>query len=383
MDALSVYVHVPWCRVICPYCDFNVHRASGMDEERFLRAIEAEIAGAAAAAPFAGRRAATIFLGGGTPSLLAPASVARIVAAIAAAFPPVESALETTLEANPENLEPGRLGRIREAGVNRLSIGVQSFDERHLRTLGRAATTREVREAVPRARGAGFANLSLDLMFGIPGETLDDWKDDLSLAIEAAPEHVSAYGLTYEEGTPFFARRASGRLVPADEDLEAAMFLEARSTLEPAGYAAYEISNFARPGFESRHNRNYWRAGDYLGLGPGAHSHARLPDGARRWANRRDPAEYAEAALRDGRAVESDERLDLRRAASEWLLLGLRTVEGIDRHAFRERVGAELEETFPAIATLLADGLLEDAGGAVRLAPRALLVADAVIAAAF
>jgi oxygen-independent coproporphyrinogen-3 oxidase len=335
----------------------------------------------ATAAPFAGRRVATVYFGGGTPSLFAPDSIARVLDAAAEGFG-VEAGAEVTLEANPEDLSAERLTGLRARGVNRLSIGIQSFVPRHLRRLGRGHTAGDVARAVPAARDAGFDNVSLDLMFAIPDQTPGEWRSDLDAAIALRPDHVSVYGLTYEERTPFHALRNDGRLAPIDEETEHAMFVEARERLGAAGYHAYEISNFARAGFESRHNRNYWRCGDYLGLGAGAHSHAAGSEGARRWWNVRAPEEYVAATLASGAAIDSEERLDSRASASEFFFLALRTCEGADGAEFRARFGREIDEEFPRIAGLVADGLLERDRTRVRLTARGLLLADSVTVAA-
>jgi oxygen-independent coproporphyrinogen-3 oxidase len=379
-DTFGLYVHIPYCRTKCPYCDFNVEAAATWPEARYVDALVAEIRRYASAPPFGGKQLTTIFFGGGTPSLFTAASIARVLDEVRRSFA-VDAAAEISLEANPDSAPTATLAGYRRAGVNRISFGVESFHPHLLKRLGRLQTAGETHRAVAMAREAGFANVSLDLMFAVPGQTVDDWRADLDSAIAYAPEHVSAYNLTYEEGTPFFERKRAGRLDPIAEDVEAAMFEEARSRLGEAGYRAYEVSNFARPGFEARHNLNYWRAGPYLGIGAGAHSHEPYGRGARRWSNERDPALYASLALRCGRAVVQEETLGPRQAAGEFVFLHLRTSEGVGEEMFRARFGAPLEEAFPDAERLLADGLLERrADRRLALSWRGLLIADSVFA---
>ena len=379
-ETFGLYVHIPYCRTKCPYCDFNVEAAATWPEARYVHALIAELREHASAPPFGGKRLATIFLGGGTPSLFAAESITRLLDEARRSFA-VETAVEISLEANPESVSVEKLAAYRRAGVNRISFGIESFHPHVLKRLGRLQTAAETRRAVAMAREAGFTNVSLDLMFAVPGQSADDWRADLDTAIAYAPEHVSAYNLTYEEGTPFFDRKRAGRLDPLEDEIEAAMFEEARSRLGDAGYRAYEVSNFARPGFEARHNLNYWHAGPYLGIGAGAHSHEPRGSGARRWSNERDSAVYASHALRSGGAVVHEETLGPRQAAGEFVFLHLRTSEGVGEDAFHARFGSPLEETFPEAVRLLADGFLERrADRRLSLSPRGLLVADSVFA---
>jgi oxygen-independent coproporphyrinogen-3 oxidase len=380
-EAFGLYVHVPYCRAKCPYCDFNVHVVARHPEDRYVDALVAELVHHAECEPFAGKRIATVYFGGGTPSLFAPRSIERVLAASRRGFT-VEPDAEVSLEANPENASVQTLRGYRDAGVNRLSFGIESFQPHVLRRLGRMQTAGDTRVAVPAAREAGFTNVSLDLMFAVPGQSLADWTADLDLAVASGAEHLSAYNLTYEEGTPFHELRRSGRLDPLGDDAEAAMFEAARERLPSAGYRAYEVSNFAMPGFESRHNRNYWRVGAYLGIGAGAHSHEPRGCGARRWANEREPERYMRRIADEGVAVASEESLDRAAAAGEFVFLHLRTAEGVDERSFASRFGAAVDELFPATRALLDEGLLERAGqSSIRLTRRGLLVADSVFTA--
>jgi oxygen-independent coproporphyrinogen-3 oxidase len=374
----GLYVHVPYCLIKCPYCDFNVRAGRSWPESRYVEALLAEIAHAGRIAPFGGRRLETIFIGGGTPSLFSPASVERLLAAARAAFAAADF-VEISLETTPESLRSASLTGFREAGVNRLSIGIESYRGPLLKRLGRLQSETQTNNAVSLARRSGFGNINVDLMFAIPGQTRADWRLDLEQAIEDGPEHVSAYNLTYEEGTPFFELRRSGKLTATDDDLEAAMFEDARERLALAGYIAYEVSNFARPSYEARHNLNYWRGGAYLGIGAGAHSHEPCGTRTRRWSNEKDPETYIARALADGVAVATEELLEARAAAGEFVFLHLRTREGLDERSFTARFGIDLEETFPETRRLLADGLLvRRAPDHIALSPRGLLIADTV-----
>jgi len=320
---------------------------------------------------------ASVFFGGGTPSLYSPAAIAGVLDHVAARFG-IESGAEITLEANPGTVCEDTLRGFRAAGVNRLSLGAQSFDAALLRTLGRDHGPADVDDAVAASRSAGFENLSLDLIFGVPGETLADWARDLDAAIALAPEHVSTYALTYEAGTPFHHWRAEGRIAPVDEDDDAAMGDLACERLAAAGYERYEISSHARPGFASRHNQRYWDGSSYLGIGPGAHSFAAAPPPGRRWANERDPAVYRALVGAHGIAVVSREDLSPVRAEADFVMTGLRRLSGIEVEAFGRRFGRPLDVALPQLITLAADDLVEHVGGRLRLTTRGLRFADAV-----
>jgi len=378
-EHFALYVHVPYCRRVCPYCDFNVQAAREVPERDYAAALLAELEAHAAAGDFAGRAAQTVYVGGGTPSLFSPAAIGALLEAVARRFGLVAGA-EITLEANPGTVDVARLSGYRAAGVNRLSLGAQSFAAGHLRTLGRDHAPADTLAAVEAARAAGLENVSLDLIFGVPGETLAEWEQDLRAAIALDPAHVSAYALTYEEGTPFHAWRAARRLVPVAEDDEAAMAETAVAVLGAAGYRRYEISSFAQPGREARHNLAYWDGSDYLGVGAGAHSFSREPAPGRRWMNERVPARYMSAAAGRRPPIASDERLTEAQARAEFCFCGLRQTAGVDLDAFRRRFGVPLEEAFPHVAGLAADGLAELAAGRLRLTPRGLRYADSVAA---
>jgi len=375
----AVYAHVPWCRHVCPYCDFNVYASARPPEQAYVDALVAELSTYATRAPWAGRMAATVYLGGGTPSMFSPAAIGRLLDAIAARVG-IAADAEVTLEANPGTLTREHLVGYQTAGVNRLSLGAQTFDAARLRTLGRDHAPEDIPAAVEAARAAGIDNVSLDLISAVPGSTLADWEHDLSAAIGLAPAHVSAYALTFESGTPFHAWRGAGRIHAVDEDVEVAMAEATGALLGAAGYARYEISSWARPGRESRHNLAYWSGVDYLALGAGAHGFSAEPAPGRRWVNERRPERWAAAVTATGTGAASVETLDPATARAEFMVAGLRRTAGVEPAAFARRFGVALETAFPHVAGLVADGLLEHAGARLRLTPRGLLFADTVAA---
>jgi oxygen-independent coproporphyrinogen-3 oxidase len=383
-ETVGVYVHVPFCERVCPYCDFPVVAARTLaprDEDDYVRALLAELA--QRRADFAGLALASVYLGGGTPSLLRPESVARVIAAVREAFRP-EGEPEVTLEVNPSTLERERLPGFRAAGASRLSIGIQSFDDGVLKRLGRAHRAEEGHATLRAARAAGFENVSLDLIFAAPGQTREMAEADADEAAAFEPEHVSAYALTVEAGTPYAGAVARGRLALPAEDEAAAMMEAVPERLARARLVAYEISNLARPGFESAHNRRYWARLPVLGLGMGAWSteprSSAAPHGARR-ANRRDLAGYLERALAgESAAVGPPEVLDARTARGEAAFLALRTARGLRAAEFAAEFGAPPRGFFgEAIERFRRLGLLEEAaGGDLRLSPRGRLLADGV-----
>ena len=387
----ALYLHIPYCHAKCPYCDFNSYAAARWPEAAYVEALCRELDGYATQAVWNRRAVRTIFFGGGTPSLFAPASIGRVLDHVRRLWP-VAPAVETTLEANPGTVTAERLRDFRAAGVDRLSIGVQSFIPRHLRTLGRIHGAVDAVRAVEWARAAGFDNVGVDLMFAVPQQTLAEWEADLRQACALGPEHISAYNLTYEEGTPFHRWRAQRRLRPQVEDTELAMFTRTQELLAVAGYEHYEISNYARPSRACLHNLNYWRTGDYLGVGAGAHSYAALADAAgpgersiearwgRRWSNEPQPTRYCALVEAQGHARVTEETLELRQACGEVMFLGLRCRDGVSGAAFQQRFGVELPGMFPHVRDLCADGWLEVVGGHWRLTADGLRLADGVFA---
>ncbi len=375
MRPYALYMHVPWCRHVCPYCDFNVYRTTVVPEADDLRTYRAELAAWAARPAFAGRPISTLSMGGGTPSLLSPDAIAAMIEA--ARRHGLRPDAEIALEANPGTLDPPQARALHAAGVTRLSLGAQSFDTHTLRTLGRDHTPDDTHRAVAAARAAGIPNISLDMIFAVPGQSLACWADDLTRAVALGPDQVSAYALTWEARTPFDVWRRTGRLAPVADDLEAAMGDLADTRLTDAGYARYEISSWARPGFASRHNQAYWTGVDYLGLGPGAHSfHAGPP--ARRWWNLRHPARWRAAVDAGGDAVDGEERLTPDQARTDFLVTGLRRIAGADAREFARRFGPSPRAAFPQLDALAADGLVLVDDDRVRLTPRGLRFADTV-----
>ncbi len=387
--SFGLYLHVPFCSARCIYCDFNTYIDLHHLTERYVRALVREIR--LVGEMLDHRAAHTIFFGGGTPSLLKPAHVAAILDACAAAFA-LSSDVEITLEANPESTTRELLRALRHAGVNRLSLGVQSFDDGLLRFLGRLHTAHRAQEAVEWARAAGFDNINLDLMYGLPGQSEEMWRRSLDEALRLAPEHLSLYALTVEPGTPLHRHVTGGHVeLPADETA-AAQYEWARERLEAAGYAHYEISNWARhqgealtPSLASRHNLLYWRNQEYAGLGAGAHSYVN----SMRYANLKRPEHYIAAVERgeiadDVPAPALDPRtldpIDPDLAMREHMILGLRLVrEGVAFADFERRHGVGLEARFGrVIARLVADGWLEHLPDRVRLTRRSHLVANRV-----
>jgi len=353
MDALALYIHVPFCQHKCIYCDFFSTTRTAL-LPRYLEALQQEIAHYRRHPFFAGKTLTSIYWGGGTPSLIPPEQIHALLGEIRSGWEITPSA-EITLEANPGALDCAHLAGYRQAGINRLSLGIQSFHDRELALLTRIHSAAGAMEALTAARAVGFTNLSLDLIFGLPGQYLSDYNASLSQALAFGPEHLSLYGLTIEAGTPLAQAVAGGRLHPCDEELEREMFLAGKRMAEAAGYQHYEISNYARPGCEARHNQHYWEGAPYLGLGPAAHSFA----GGERFWNGRDLEGYIDAWEQDEPAVAGRERIGREEEKSEALLLGLRRRRGIDLELWRERFGEELlERGGRAIARL--GGLLHD-----------------------
>ena len=379
---VGVYVHVPFCERICPYCDFAVLRARPLSPERetdYVEALCAELKARSAA--FEGRRLASIYLGGGTPSLLRAHSVERLLDAVRGAFR--GSPEEITLEVNPSTLETQRLPGFRAAGVDRISLGVQSFDDTTLRRLGRAHRSPAVYRSFEACREAGFSNVSLDLILAAPGQRLAGVEADLEAALACGPEHLSVYELTLEPATPFGT--LSGKAaVQQDEEAAVAMLECAEAMLGEAGYERYEISSYARPGREALHNRRYWRRLPVLGLGVGAVSSdppdGRHPYGLRR-SNPRELASYLEGVAGGEDGGVQVEVLGPREARAEAVFLALRTNAGLDVERFELEFGALPEHFFAReLRELLAAGLLEEVSGALRLTSRGRMLSDSVAA---
>lgn len=372
---MGLYIHIPYCLSRCHYCDFNTYRFDAGKAERYLEGLSREIDCWGAREPLRGRRICSIFFGGGTPSILEAPQVVGILDRCRAAFD-LEGDVEVSLEANPGTVGLGKLRAIRKGGVNRLSIGVQAVQDRLLARIGRTHAAGEAEQALRTARSAGFTNINLDLMFGLPGQGLDDWAESLRWAIDLDPEHVSAYGLILEEGTRLHQECRAGTLELPDEETEAAMYRMTADLLGAAGYDHYEISNFSRPGYQCRHNLVYWEHREYLGLGAGAHSYV----AGRRFYNERLPAVYLRAVHERGTAVAGGEDLSPDMLRSERLMLGLRMRAGIDLGTFKETLGIGDLRDSRAVAHLMDGGFLGVTQGRMRITDRGLLVANELIA---
>jgi oxygen-independent coproporphyrinogen-3 oxidase len=372
----GVYIHWPFCLSKCPYCDFNSHvRQAGIDEPRYVRAFTAEIAATAARVP--GRTVSTIFFGGGTPSLMDPKTVGAILEGIGRHWTIAPDA-EITLEANPTSVEASRFRGYRAAGVNRVSLGVQSLDDTILKQLGRLHTAREALDAVAVARGI-FPRFSFDLIYARPGQTVAAWRTELGQALAEAGEHLSLYQLTIEPDTPFAALHAGGKLVLPDDDLGRDLYDLTLDQCAAAGLPAYEVSNHARPGAECRHNLVYWRYGEYAGIGPGAHGRL-VVDGTRRaTATEKRPEAWLMRVESLGHGVTVDDALSRDEQADEFLLMGLRLAEGIDPQRYAALAGRPLD--LERIAALTGHGFVETtADGWLRVTRSGFPVLDAVVA---
>jgi oxygen-independent coproporphyrinogen-3 oxidase len=380
-DPFSVYLHIPYCVSKCPYCDFNSHVVPEIPERRYTDSLLQELDRYAVLEEWHGREVRTIFFGGGTPSTFRSSSIREILARLGASFP-LALNCEITLEANPGTVDEKNFSGYRDCGVNRISVGVQSFQPRLLKFLGRAHSAVESHKALAALRKAGFENFSFDLIYASPGQTLAELEADVEIALRYEPPHLSAYNLTFEDGTPFGRDYRSGRLRALPEELEIAMAELIQKKLSGRGLTRYEISNYARPRFHSRHNVNYWRGGDYLGLGAGAHSYQRAtPNDAWgiRWSNESNPARYMARIEQTGLAVAESEKLDRDKAAAEFMFLGLRMSSGISIEEFRSRFSTDPLEHYPKIADWFDAELIEETNGYLRLTSRGLMLANSIV----
>lgn len=372
----GIYVHWPFCLSKCPYCDFNSHvRQAPVEEARFLAAFRQELAHRAALTP--GRVVSSIFFGGGTPSLMNPATVASILDSIGSHWS-IEPGAEVTLEANPTSVEATRFQGYRTAGINRVSLGVQALNDLDLKALGRLHTAEEALAAVAVA-AAHFERFSFDLIYARPGQSPAAWKVELADAIDRAAEHLSLYQLTIEPDTMFERLHKAGKLTVPDPD-QARVFWEVTQELTSArGLPAYEVSNHARPGAESRHNLVYWRYGEYAGVGPGAHGRILTSSGRRAQSTERHPEMWLTVVEGEGHGLVSDEGLSAEEQGDEFLLMGLRLSEGIDPSRFETLSGRPLDNT--RIDSLVVDGLVErSSSGRLRVTQQGFPVLDMVVA---
>jgi len=380
----GLYVHFPFCSVHCPYCDFAVDARAEIPHDRYADAVIAELAARAPwfrAGPQA-PRLVSIYVGGGTPGLWRPDALARVLAAGRQAFGAAGTPLEITVEANPGEVDDARARAWRAAGVNRLSLGVQALDDRLLAALGRNHGGAAGAAAVRTARAAGFDNLSVDLMFGLPGQSFDDWRRSVDGVLALQPEHVSAYALTIERGTPFGARARKGQLVVPDDEAAAAMQEQVRDALAAAGFTQYEVSSHARPGRRAVHNSLYWTGAPYLGVGASAASFRPLADGtAWRFSNPRATDTYLKAAAGGNPQPAQTERRQAADLENEAVWLALRTADGLDRASHARRFGAEPQVGREAeLASCAARGWLVVTPEAIRPTPAGLLFADEIAA---
>ncbi|RMG41732.1 MAG: radical SAM family heme chaperone HemW [Candidatus Dadabacteria bacterium] len=384
MKSFALYVHIPYCLHKCPYCDFNTYAVSAIPEDDYVAALLSEIDYRASLEEWHGREVSSIYFGGGTPSLFSPGSIRKILAVASRLFP-ISNRVEITLEANPGTVDADMLYGYREAGVNRLSLGIQSFQPETLHTLGRIHTPQQSEAAYLTARSAGFKNISLDLMYGVPGQTIDLLSSDLWAIAALAPEHVSPYGLTIEKGTPFYQAYKKKTLLLPDEDLVLEMMQLINQGLTERGYIHYEISNYARPGREARHNMAYWDGIDYLGLGAGAHSfvcswQGKLKTSGRRWANYALPGKYIKEAAAHGKAEAWSDRLNKKDLIIEFFFLGLRKIKGVSKSEFEKFFGLKVNEVYPLLLTVLEEQeLIKLDGDNIFLSEKGLRLADSVI----
>ncbi len=377
LETASLYLHIPFCHTRCHYCDFNTYAGMLPLREPYVKALLKEIALAGTMAQHPDgtlRRSRTIFFGGGTPSLLTVAQITRLLNACFTSFS-VDKDAEITMEANPGTLDKEQLQGIRAAGINRLSMGAQSFDAELLQTLGRIHTPEEITQAVIFARAAGFTSINIDFMFGLPGQTMQHWQDTLDRALELRPEHLSLYSLIIEEGTPFHTWAHEGRITPGDEDLCADMYEYADERLRLAGYENYEISNWALPGHHSRHNLTYWQNLPYIGMGAGAYS----TFAGRRFSNIREPLDYIKA-LNMQRLPEADsEPVEREQEMSETAFLALRTAMGLHLPTFAERFSQPFAQFVgDRLRPVEEAGLLEHETEWLRLSKRGRLLGNEV-----
>ncbi|MCI0439690.1 MAG: radical SAM family heme chaperone HemW [Chloroflexi bacterium] len=390
-DAIALYVHIPFCQTKCPYCDFNTYSRIEPLMPSYIAALRREVE--AWGAFFGDSRPSlkTVFFGGGTPSYLPSEDIVSVARTIHETFEVALDA-EVTLEANPGDFTPAKLTAYLDCGINRLSIGVQSLSDRLLQALGRRHSAADAIEAYRMASDAGFKNISIDLMYGLPHQTIEDWRETLDGALALSPRHVSMYCLTLEEGTPLEAWVRTGKVPEPDPDLAADMYLMAQDAMRQKGYCHYEISNWAIPGFESRHNLTYWRNQTYLGVGPGAHSY--LPPC--RFFNLKSPREYVSKmeerpdtarsveqafaeAIRKMPVVADVELIDRKLEMAETLMMGLRLDDGVSIADFARRFGEAPAQAYGnTIAELASLGLIETAEGCLRLTPRGRILGNEV-----
>lgn len=370
-DKLGIYIHIPFCRSKCDYCDF--YSLAGRDDrmDQYQKALLSHIK---ETAPLAQDFPVdTIYIGGGTPSYYGAKRLKELLGVIRKLYK-VEKDAEVTVECNPDSVDVKSLKILRKAGVNRLSMGMQSANACELERIHRIHTPQQVNEAATAARKAGFTNLSLDLIYGLPGQTMDSWKATVEHALSLIPQHLSCYGLKVEEGTPLAARVAQGEVLP-DDDQQADLYLWTVGRLERAGYPQYEISNFAKPGFASRHNLHYWLTQPYIGFGPGAHSDF----GGRRYSFVRDLDAYIQGVLQGGDIIDESEIIPKRERCGEYLMLRLRTVQGINEQEYRSTYFMDFAPLQARLEQFRAQGWAEQTDGRWHFTPKGFLLSNQLI----
>jgi oxygen-independent coproporphyrinogen-3 oxidase len=371
---LSLYIHVPFCVRKCRYCGFYSTAYTSENADAFISGLKHEAA--LYRNDFRNRAFSSIYIGGGTPTVLSPEQFRLLVRTIREHFT-IDYGVEFTVEANPNTITHEKLSLMRSEGVNRLSLGVQSFSDEVLQILGRLHTAEQAADAFRVARSVGFENIGIDLIYGIPGQTADHWEDTLDAAIQLKPEHVSAYNLSLDAGSQFMRESEAGEFALPHEEICAAMYERAVIKLKNAGYGRYEISNFSLPGYECRHNMNYWERGEYLGLGPGACSFI----SGRRYANIADTAEYVQRLSSGRTIIEDQEILSSGASARETVLLSLRTTQGLDLSRFEQEFGPERLRALERNAIPLTEaGLLRVNEGRLTLTDRGILLLDEALA---
>lgn len=379
-EPFSLYIHLPYCISKCPYCDFNSHVVAEIPEKSYTAALISEIDYYAKLDDWRGRSVQSIFFGGGTPSTFHPSNIGAVLDKVDARFH-TGANCEITLEANPGTVDSENFHGYRQCGVNRISVGVQSFQPRLLKFLGRIHSADEAKRALTVVRDSGFDNFNLDLIYANPGQTLEELAADLETALSFDSPHLSAYNLTIEEGTPFQQEHRNGKLELLNEDQEVAMTELIESRLTCGGFQRYEISNYARPGFHSRHNVNYWTDGDYLGLGAGAHSYRKIRANgvyALRWWNEKSPNRYMQAISQNAHAVAETEQPDMKKAAGDFMFSGLRLTSGISMDAFAARFGQSPVSWYPQISDWISAGYMEQKSDRLVLTRRGLMIANSL-----
>lgn len=381
-EHFGLYLHIPFCLHKCPYCDFNTYAVTNLPEKEYVSALLAELDYRASTPEWRGRMVSSIYFGGGTPSLLSARSVERIINFVARTFP-INDQIEISLEANPGTVDNDSLSALRESGVNRLSFGVQSWNRETLKVLGRIHSPEQSEAAIHAARSAGFYNISLDLIYGVPKQTLDMWEEDLRISCDLAPEHISAYGLTIEKGTPFYQSYKRGLLKLPPEQRVLEMMDCCSAMLEVNKYQHYEISNFCKDGQQARHNLIYWNGDNYLGLGAGAHSFLRKQENGKygqRWSNFALPNKYMKEAIAQGHAEGWRDELSMQDGMFEFFFLGLRKISGVNFAEFMQRFGIDPKDSCRDIVEMLTEQeLLIVEQDNIRLTNHGLKLADSVI----